>query len=67
MSLSQYITDTRMNKAVELIKEGKFSINEASEKVGFSNRKLSQFTKVFNNKFGVTPFMYSRALKTNHT
>ncbi len=61
--ISRYIIEIRMNKASELLREGKFSIHEVSKKVGFSNNKLSQFTKAFKNRYGLTPLEYTQKVK----
>lgn len=43
----------RMDKAMELLKEGRYNISEVAYMVGFSS--LGSFSRAFKNKFGVTP------------
>ncbi len=49
----QYIKKFRLRKAAELIKEGKLSLNEISDQVGFS--APSNFSAFFKKEFGVSP------------
>ena len=46
----------KLNRAAELIKEGKYTISEISDMVGFSN--ISVFSKSFKKRFGVSPSNY---------
>lgn len=48
-----YVTDLRLEKAKELLKEGKLSIKELSWATGYPDQNY--FSKVFRKKFGVTP------------
>ncbi|MCX7843668.1 MAG: response regulator [Clostridia bacterium] len=52
-TLTNYIMDVRLNKAIELLKDPINKIYEIAEKVGFDDDKY--FSKVFKKKFGVTP------------
>lgn len=48
-----YVTDLRLEKAKELLKEGKLSIKELSCATGYPDQNY--FSKLFRKKFGVTP------------
>ncbi|MCQ2146590.1 MAG: ATP-binding protein [Bacteroidales bacterium] len=52
----------KVNRAAELIKEGKLKISVISEMVGFSS--ASHFAKVFKKRFGVLPSQYIGGLDT---
>lgn len=47
------LKNTRLNKSVVLIREGKYNLSEIADKVGFAS--LSQFSVSFKKQFGVTP------------
>jgi len=53
VSVNEFIRNTRLEKAKELIELGNDNINEISYKVGFSSP--SYFTKCFKEKFGYLP------------
>jgi len=48
-----YFCNYRLNKAMELLKEGIYKSNEVSHRVGFNNEKY--FYKIFKKKTGFTP------------
>lgn len=48
-----WITDYRLNKAMELLKTREYNVSEVSYKVGFST--LTGFSRSFKNKFGFPP------------
>ncbi|NHF58370.1 response regulator [Flavobacteriaceae bacterium TP-CH-4] len=50
---NQLITEMRLNKANELLKNRACSVSEAAYSVGYGN--LSYFTKSFKEKFGIPP------------
>ena len=56
-SFNDYIRKVRISAACQQLKEGKYSINEICERVGFSD--LSYFYKVFKQETGETPGQYS--------
>lgn len=47
------LTAYRLNKAMELLKEGTLNVSEVSYRVGFAT--LQGFSKSFKNKFGINP------------
>ena len=57
MTYSQYITELRINKAKQLIKESRLSLSEISECVGFND--YFYFIKKFKKVVGVTPGNFS--------
>ena len=57
-SFSKYIIDKKMERAAVLIKQGNYKIKEISESLGYF--KLSYFSKVFKEKYGVTPVEFKR-------
>ena len=50
---NDYIRLVRLKVAAELLKEGKYRVNEVCYQVGFSNH--SYFTTCFQKQFGVLP------------
>ena len=48
-----YLTDLRMRKAQELLKNPRTPIKEISSEVGFNDQNY--FSRIFKNKFGMTP------------
>ncbi len=57
MSVTDYLNEVRMNKAVEWLENSRFSIHEIIPKIGIDNE--SYFYKLFKMKFGVTPREYT--------
>lgn len=55
-SISILIRDLRMNKAAEMLVEGKINITEISDTLGFNDAKY--FREVFKRHFGVSPREY---------
>ncbi len=49
----KYHLQNKMEKAMETIKEGQYSVSETGFLLGYSN--LSQFSKAFKNHFGILP------------
>jgi len=58
ISPKQYIIDTRLNIAKQMLSEGIHKINIISEKCGFSNQY--HFCRLFKDKTGVTPSEYMK-------
>ena len=56
MSTIAYINEVRINKAIELLEEGKFNIKEISELIGYNS--LNNFYKYFKFHTGITPGEY---------
>lgn len=56
MTLREFITDTRLIKAVKLIKETELSISRIGDLCGFSSE--AYFIKKFKGKYGVSPLKY---------
>ncbi|MEC0111196.1 response regulator [Paenibacillus taichungensis] len=59
MTFSQYITDLRMKKAVELLQNSNLTIAEVCKCVGYSD--YFYFNKVFKRNMGCTPSKYRKA------
>lgn len=60
ITITDYITQTRMNKAKELISKGNIRYSELSEAVGYND--ASYFSKCFKKYFGVTPKEYEASM-----
>lgn len=56
MSITEYINEVRLAKAIEWIENSKLSIGEIMHKIGFENE--SYFYRAFKAKFGTTPREY---------
>ncbi len=55
-SVTEYIRNYRLKRAIELMKTNEFNIDEISFKVGFNTH--SYFTRCFKKKYGVSPKEY---------
>ena len=60
-SPAQYLKNTRLYHAQQMLIYSDYRINEISHMVGF--RETNNFIKQFNNKFGISP----RQFKNNNT
>lgn len=58
MSLTEYITNMRINKAKELLKDTNDSIAEICEQIGYNYQ--AYFTKIFKEKTGMSPMQYRK-------
>lgn len=56
ISLSEYITDERMKKAKQLLRETDMSVSDIAYQVGYSN--LTYFIRVFRERNQVTPVQF---------
>lgn len=54
----RFLIDTRINKAKQLLSEGKLKINAVATQCGFSNQY--HFCRVFKEKTGLTPTEYMK-------
>lgn len=61
MTCMEYINNLRLEKSVELFKQGNYSILDVSMSVGFHN--LSYFHRAFKKKYNMTPLAFIKALK----
>ena len=52
-SATEFINDVRFKYAIELMKSGKYRINEIGFEVGFNSH--SYFTKAFKKRYGLSP------------
>lgn len=55
---SVYVKTFRLERAAQLLREGKYSIGEIAEMTGFST--TAHFSTSFKNKYGKTPSEYAR-------
>ncbi|ALS26263.1 two-component system response regulator [Paenibacillus sp. 32O-W] len=60
MTFGKYLSDLRIRKAVELLKQSDARVYEVASKVGFVDEKY--FYRVFKRKFGYTPEEYRRIM-----
>ncbi len=58
----QYLSDIRINKAKELLKNGTFNISETAEFVGYDNPLY--FSRIFKKNVGMSPSEYLRSQKS---
>ena len=61
ISPAHYIKAMRLKKAKELLETADFSVCEAAFQTGFHSP--SNFAKVFNEKFGITPSQFQRSMR----
>ena len=57
----EYITKIRIDKAKEMIEEGKLSLGDIGEKTGFSS--ASHFSTAFKGHTGMTPRQYKQSIE----
>ena len=57
-TISEYINTKRIEKSLEYLKEPNLSIDEVSQKVGFSS--VSYYGKIFKQQKNMTPFKYKK-------
>ena len=56
-TVNNYITDVRLNEAINMMRSGDRNIGEIAAETGFSDQ--SYFSKVFSAKYGVPPSEYA--------
>ena len=59
----EYLTGVRMERAKELLKEGRCSIKEICCMTGYS--EPNYFSRTFKKNMGITPTEYSRKFSKN--
>lgn len=64
-TLTEYITQLRLEKALELLQHSELSVTEIALQTGFSS--CSYFNKRFKSTFGKSPKKYLEQIKTYHT
>ena len=57
----EYITDAKIQKAMTMLEENRYSVSEISEKLGFANP--SYFSKIFKQKLKMSPSEYRKKKK----
>ena len=60
-TFSQYLTDLRMKKAKELLKDLSLSISEVANKAGYND--YYYFNKVFKKYYGITPYQHRKGIE----
>lgn len=60
LSFGEYIRKLRIEKAIELIRQNKYSLTEIAYLTGFSDQ--SHFTRIFKKHTGQNPFAYKKKL-----
>ena len=56
-----YLISLRMEKALEILKEGHFSIQDVAKRVGYDDPYY--FSKLFKKRFGLSPSAYKRKVQ----
>ena len=64
-TISAHLRDLRMERAAELLREGKMNVTEAALEVGYSS--LSHFTVAFRETFACCPGLYPLKAQQRHT
>lgn len=61
-----YLTNIRLEKAVELLMESDFKLYEICERVGYKN--VRTFVDAFKKKYRVSPISYKKSMRSkNHS
>ena len=60
---NDFIQHFRMQRAAQLLEQGKINVSEVAYRVGFKDRKY--FSKCFQKKFGKTPTKYAEKFNDN--
>ena len=60
ITVNAYIREKRLSKSLELISQNKFSISEIGYSIGYDSR--SYFSKIFRERFGISPSKYKKGL-----
>ncbi|MFB9324661.1 helix-turn-helix domain-containing protein [Paenibacillus aurantiacus] len=63
VSLIDYLIETKMNRAKQLLEATPMTVGAVAQQVGYSN--FSHFTKMFKKQFGVNPQEYRQAKSQN--
>lgn len=58
-TISRYLRSLRLERAAELLREGRYNVTEAAMTVGYSS--LSHFSKAFAERFGECPCVFALA------
>ena len=58
-TIGEYVNKKRIEKSAQLLVESNMSIEEVSQKSGFSS--ASYYTKIFKHHMGITPHKYKKA------
>jgi len=53
---SELFKNYKLNRAAEMLREGKYNISEVADQTGFGT--LAHFSRIFKKKFGVPPSEY---------
>lgn len=59
----EYITDSKIQKAMTMLEENRYSVSEISEKLAFANP--SYFSKIFKQKLKMSPSEYRKRKQKN--
>ena len=61
MSIARYISERRIEKAKQMLSDGRYSISQISESLGFST--VQYFSKCFKDAVGCSPSVYAKIQK----
>ncbi len=65
LSVNRYIADVRLKRAIDLLEKSNLNITEITYEIGISSK--SYFSKIFKDKFGMTPQEYRQSFKSRMT
>lgn len=63
ITIMTYLTETRLEAAKQLIRDGKYNFTQIAEKVGYD---LFYFSEVFKKKTGMSPSEYAKNTQKKH-
>ena len=64
LTINKFIIRVKLNKALELIKEGELTISQVSYEVGYND--IKHFRQVFKEQFGKVPSQFKSKKHTNY-
>ena len=58
--IKKYISDMKLEKSCQMLRENKYTISEISLKLGYSS--IHYFSNAFNQKYHISPSEYAKRI-----
>ena len=59
MRFAEFLSDLRLRRAQELLKNNELTINDIAQRCGYSD--IAYFSRCFKNRFGVSPSRWRKS------